>query len=208
MSVAEKPSHETEFADLKACVLLPTYNNAQTLEAVILSLCAYTRHIVVVNDGSTDQTETILARYPFLKTVSYTPNRGKGNALKQGFRFAWQQGYRYAISIDSDGQHYAHDLPAFLAAIKEQPGALIIGARNMDQAHIPGKSSFGNKFSNFWFWVETGIRLPDTQSGYRLYPLEPLASMKFFTRKYEFEIEAPVRAAWKGVKVIPVPVSV
>ncbi|PSK89008.1 DUF2062 domain-containing protein [Taibaiella chishuiensis] len=208
MSVVQDPSHETEFSDLKACVLLPTYNNAQTLEAVLLSLAAYTRQIIVVNDGSTDETEAILARYPFLQIVSYTPNRGKGNALKQGFRYAWQQGYQYAISIDSDGQHYAQDLPAFLGAIKEQPGTLIIGARNMDQAHIPGKSSFGNKFSNFWFWVETGIRLPDTQSGYRLYPLAPLSTMKFFTRKYEFEIEAPVRVAWKGVKVIPVPVSV
>lgn len=208
MSVVQDPTHETEFSDLKACVLLPTYNNAQTLEAVLLSLAAYTRQIIVVNDGSTDETEAILARYPFLQIVSYTPNRGKGNALKQGFRYAWQQGYQYAISIDSDGQHYAQDLPAFLAAIKEQPGTLIIGARNMDQAHIPGKSSFGNKFSNFWFWVETGIRLPDTQSGYRLYPLAPLSTMKFFTRKYEFEIEAPVRVAWKGVKVIPVPVSV
>ena len=202
------PSHESGFVRLQACVLLPTYNNAQTLEAVLDSLAAFTRQIIVVNDGATDNTEEILSRYPFLKVVSYKPNRGKGNALKQGFRYAWQQGYRYAISIDSDGQHYAHDLPAFLTAITEQPGTLIIGARNMDQAHIPGKSSFGNKFSNFWFWVETGIRLPDTQSGYRLYPLEPLSKMKFFTRKYEFEIETPVRLAWKGVKVIPIPVSV
>ncbi len=200
MSLTAVPAYETEFTDLKACVLLPTYNNAQTLEAVIQAIAAFTRQIVVVNDGSTDNTEEILSRYPFLKVVSYRPNRGKGNALKQGFRYAWQQGFRYAISIDSDGQHYAHDLPAFLTAIKEQPGALVIGARNMDQAHIPGKSSFGNKFSNFWFWVETGIRLPDTQSGYRLYPLEPLSKMKFFTRKYEFEIEAPVRAAWKGCR--------
>lgn len=208
MSLALPPSHEAEFLSVKACVLLPTYNNAQTLEAVIQSLAAFTRQIIVVNDGSTDHTTDILARYPFLQVLSYMPNRGKGNALKQGFRYAWQQGYHYAISIDSDGQHYAHDLPTFLEAIKTHPGTLIIGARNMDQAHIPGKSSFGNKFSNFWFWVETGIRLPDTQSGYRLYPLEPLSKMKFFTRKYEFEIEAPVRVAWKGVKVMPVPVSV
>jgi uncharacterized protein (DUF2062 family) len=78
----------------------------------------------------------------------------------------------------------------------------------MDQASVPGKSSFGNKFSNFWFKLETGIEMPDTQSGFRLYPLEPLSRMTFFTRKYEFEIEVIVRAAWRGVRVCSVPVRV
>jgi uncharacterized protein (DUF2062 family) len=84
----------------------------------------------------------------------------------------------------------------------------MVGARNMDQEHIPGKSSFGNRFSNFWFWVNTGISLPDTQSGYRLYPVKELARMAWVTRKYEFEIEVLVRAAWSGIPVISVPVSV
>ncbi|WP_232831821.1 DUF2062 domain-containing protein [Taibaiella helva] len=202
------PTQEDRFLSLAACVLIPTYNNAQTLEAVIRSVVAYTHQVIVVNDGSTDETEKILERFPFIRKLSYMPNRGKGNALKRGFRYALELHYRYAITIDSDGQHYAQDLPAFLDAIEQRPDCLIIGARNMDQAHIPGKSSFGNRFSNFWFWVETGIKLPDTQSGYRLYPLQPMRKMKFFTRKYEFEIETPVRIAWKGVPVISVPVSV
>ena len=78
----------------------------------------------------------------------------------------------------------------------------------MAQAGIPGKSSFGHKFSNFWFWFETGLRVPDTQSGYRLYPLGPLRGMRFFTPKYEFEIEVLVRAAWAGVRVGAVPIAV
>jgi uncharacterized protein (DUF2062 family) len=78
----------------------------------------------------------------------------------------------------------------------------------MKQASVPGKSSFGHKFSNFWFRFETGIEVSDTQSGYRLYPLEPLQSIKWFTYKYEFEIEVLVRAAWKGVAIDSVPVSV
>ena len=90
----------------------------------------------------------------------------------------------------------------FLAA------AIIIGARNMDQASVPGKSSFGNKFSNFWFKVETGLSLSDTQSGYRLYPVALLKDIRFFTKKYEFEIEVLVRAAWKGIDVVQVPVKV
>jgi uncharacterized protein (DUF2062 family) len=78
----------------------------------------------------------------------------------------------------------------------------------MNQASVPGKSSFGNNFSNFWFRVETGYRMPDTQSGYRLYPLHLLQNMKWVTRKYEFEIEVLVRAAWKGIPVRSVPVTV
>ncbi|HEX5025958.1 MAG TPA: DUF2062 domain-containing protein, partial [Agriterribacter sp.] len=92
--------------------------------------------------------------------------------------------------------------------LKTQPDAVIIGARNMNQSSVPGKSSFGNRFSNFWFKVETGINLPDTQSGYRLYPIASMQQMSFFTRKYEFEIEVLVRSAWKGIKMDSVPVSV
>jgi len=202
------PSHESLFLEQQICVLVPTYNNEQTLAQVISDIAAFTHQVIVVNDGSTDGTPGILRQFPFIHKLEYTPNRGKGHALKQGFRYALELGYRYAITIDSDGQHYATDLPLFLDAAREAPGSLLIGARNMDQEHVPGKSSFGNRFSNFWFWVETGHSLPDTQSGYRLYPLEPLRSMKFFTRKYEFEIETPVRLSWKGVAVRPVPVSV
>lgn len=190
------------------CVLIPTYNNAGALGQVIEGVARYTRNIVVVNDGSTDTTAGILAQYDFLQVLSYPQNAGKGMALRRGFRFAAEKGYDYAITIDSDGQHYPDDLPAFLDKLEEVPGALIIGARNMDQASVPGKSSFGHKFSNFWFWVETGIKAPDTQSGYRLYPVKRLSDMRFFTNKYEFEIEVIVRAAWAGIPVTSVPVKV
>lgn len=208
MLPSDSPSYQSLFRQCKVCVLIPTYNNGGTLAALLAEVATYTHDVIVVNDGSADDTETILAQYDFAEVLSYKPNKGKGNALRQGFRKALELGYHHAITIDSDGQHYPADLPRFLEVIKERPGCLIIGARNMDQDHIPGKSSFGNKFSNFWFWVETGIKLPDTQSGYRSYPLLPLKDMKFFTRKYDFEIEVPARLAWKHVPVLYVPVSV
>lgn len=193
---------------LKVCVLVPTYNNAGTISRLLKDIASFTRNMLVVNDGSTDDTREILNGFPGIHQVDYSLNRGKGFALRQGFKKAVELGYDYVISIDSDGQHYAKDLPAFLHALEEYPGSLIIGARNMDQSAVPVKSSFGNRFSNFWFTVETGIRLPDTQSGYRLYPVYRLKNMHFFTRKYEFEIEVIVRAAWKGIPVRSVPVSV
>jgi glycosyltransferase involved in cell wall biosynthesis len=194
--------------DLKVCVIIPTYNNAATLAKVIEDVAQYTNHIIVVNDGSTDNTVEIVSRFPAVQFINYSQNVGKGWALRKAFRYAIDKGYKYAISIDSDGQHFAKDLPAFISKLEEEPNAVIIGARNMGQASVPGGSSFGNNVSNFWFKVETGITSPDTQSGYRLYPLEPLKKMRFITRKYEFEIEVLVRLAWKGIKVTSVPVTV
>jgi len=207
-SLSTTPLLQYKLDQHKVCVIIPTYNNAKTLASVIEQVQAYTTNIIVVNDGSTDETPGILAGIAGPTVVSYAQNVGKGWALRQGFAAAMAQGYEYAITIDSDGQHFASDLPAFIEKLEADGPALIIGARNMAQDGIPSKSSFGNKFSNFWFWVETGQRSPDTQSGYRLYPLAPLRKMRFFTRKYEFEIEVLVRAAWKGVRVEAVPIAV
>ena len=187
---------------------MPTYNNAKTLAPLLENLQKFNAHIIVVNDGSTDETQIILDHFTGIHSISYSPNKGKGIALRRGFRAAVSKGYQYAISIDSDGQHFAKDIPAFLDCLKKNPGALIVGARNMDQFSVPGKSSFGHRFSNFWFRVETGIKLPDTQSGFRLYPVERLQSMTFLTRRFEFEIEVIVRSAWNGIPVTSVPVSV
>jgi glycosyltransferase involved in cell wall biosynthesis len=202
------PALQAEFDALKACVLLPTYNNAGTLRPVLESILQYTRSIIVVNDGSTDATAAILSKYPGLTLISYTNNKGKGYALRQGLRAAADAGFEYAISMDSDGQHYASDLHIFLEEICLTPGALLVGARNMHVDNVPAKSNFGKRFSNFWFWFNTHIRLPDTQSGYRLYPVQRLARKRYFSRKFEFEIEVLVRAAWSGIPVRAVPVSV
>ena len=196
------------FNVFRVCVLIPTYNNAATLQKLIEEVNMYTDNIIVVNDGSSDDSLNIIKQFPFVHLVSYPDNVGKGWALRQGFAAAISLNYQYTISIDSDGQHFAYDLPAFINQLILEQHTVIIGARNMDQSSVPGGSSFGNRVSNFWFRVETGINAPDTQSGYRLYPLEPIKQMHFFTRKYEFEIEVLVRLAWKGIKVVSVPVTV
>lgn len=206
--MSDKAAYKQQFKKLKCCVLLPTYNNSNTIAQVVTDVLQYTDDVCVVNDGSTDNTLSILAQFPQIKLHSYTPNGGKGWALRQGFEFARQNGYHYAIAMDTDGQHFADDLPVMLEALEKNANAIVIGARNMNQSSVPGKSSFGNKFSNFWFELETGISLPDTQSGYRLYPLLALKDMHFFTRKYEFEIEVIVRAAWNDIDVLAVPVKV
>ncbi|MDR0228194.1 MAG: DUF2062 domain-containing protein [Flavobacteriaceae bacterium] len=195
---------------LRICVLIPTYNNHKTLKRVIDGVLQYTNHILVVNDGSTDTTATILQSYnQDIKQIHLPKNQGKGNALAVGFKEALQLGYHYALTIDSDGQHYPSDIAVFVEHLlaSENKELLLIGSRNMEQDGVPKKSSFGNKFSNFWFWFETGIRLTDTQSGYRLYPLRSIPK-RYFTKKFEFEIEVIVRAAWNDVTVQNVPIQV
>ena len=195
------------FENSSTCVVVPTYNNERTLARVLDGILALTGHLLVVNDGSTDGTAAILTRYPSITVVTHPKNRGKGVALRSGFREARLKGYGNVVTIDSDGQHFPSDLPAFAAALKAYPGTLIIGQRNMRQDGVPGKSSFGNDFSNFWFRIETGIQLGDTQSGFRLYPLS-LMSRHYCTTKFEFEIEVIVRAAWRGIPVMNIPIAV
>ena len=205
MTLAETQSviHEK-----KITVLIPTFNNQKTLKRVLDGVFEYTQNIIVINDGSTDSTSEILKNYPEITIISLEKNQGKGNALKIGFKKAIELGFDFAITIDSDGQHYPDDIPVFVEALlHENEDVLLIGNRNMSQDGIPKKSSFGNRFSNFWFWFETGIRLEDTQSGYRLYPLKRIPK-KYYTPKFEFEIEVIVRSAWKGILVKNVPIKV
>lgn len=191
----------------KVCVIVPTYNNHKTLKRVLDSVLLYTGNIIVVNDGSTDETHRILEDYPQLVQIHFPKNSGKGMALRKGFKEAIRLGHDFAITIDSDGQHFASDIPSFISEISNDNPMLLIGSRNMMQEGVPKKSSFGNKFSNFWFWFETGIRLEDTQSGFRLYPLQHIPK-NYFTTKFEFEIEVIVRTAWKGIPVKNIPIKV
>src|SRR5690606_34097713 len=134
---------------INACVIIPTYNNAKTLSRVIDGVLTYTSRLIVVNDGSTDATNDVLSLYPTLTRIDLPDNRGKGTALREGFRTALAQQFDYAITLDSDGQHFPDDIPAFVGEIEQNGMALLIGDRNMNQEGIPGKSSFGNRFSNF-----------------------------------------------------------
>ena len=193
---------------LKCCVIVPTYNNHKTLKRVLDGVLLQTSNVIIVNDGSTDSTKNILADYRNLIQIHLEKNKGKGNALRQGFIKAKELNYNFAITIDSDGQHFPEDIPVFLDHLEQENQAvLLIGSRNMSQEGVPKKSSFGNKFSNFWFWFETGNKLQDTQSGYRLYPLNRIPE-HFYTNKFEFEIEIIVRSSWKGVAVKNIPVQV
>lgn len=194
---------------LGIAIIIPTYNNEKTLTAVIKDVLHYAEDVIVVNDGCTDSTPTLLKSFPGLQVIIHPINKGKGVALKNGLEKAKEAGYRYAITIDADGQHFASDIPLFIEEIEKEPDTLLVGARNLASNNMPCKNTFANKFSNFWFKLETGIALRDTQSGYRLYPLHRIKTQRFcYTAKYEFELEALVFAAWERTNVRNIPVHV
>ena len=185
-------------------VIIPTYNNAGTLQDVLERTLAQGLPVVVVDDGCTDNTREILAGFKDVNVIAHPKNLGKGAALKTAFRWALEKGYTYAITIDSDGQHYPEDIPLLIKEKGER--TLVVGSRTTRGANAGG--SFANRFSNFWFTAYTGIRLTDTQTGFRLYPLRDLPSMKVVGNRYEAELSLLLFSAWKGLRLVPVQVRV
>ena len=193
----------------RICVVVPTYNNASTLGAVLSRILTYTDAVIVVNDGSDDGTGDILNTFSGTVHVeNHSTNKGKGAALMTGFGAARRMGYRYAITIDSDAQHFPEDIPAMVEFNCRFPTHIIVGQRDMNARNMPGKNTFANKFSNFWFYVQTGTRLGDTQTGFRLYPLSAIYWPKCITSRYEAELEVLVYARWHGIDVVPAPIRV
>lgn len=189
------------------CVIIPTYNNAHTVGRVVRDVLKVAGSVIVVDDGSTDSTADVLSGMP-VTVVRHQRNRGKGAALVSGLRRAIADGFDYAVTIDADGQHFAADLPALVAAERQNPGSLVVGVRNLNEHGMPAGNTFANRFSNFWFKVQTGISLADTQTGYRMYPLHRLPSLRLLTARYEAELALLVMMAWRGVSIVQIPVRV
>ena len=191
------------------CIIIPIYNHAVTVGTVIEGALSYGLKVFVVDDGSTDYLQEVLQRFDGkISVISYSKNKGKGYALQRGFGVARKEGYYYALTLDADGQHRCEDIPLLLNAIEQHPHSLIIGSRKLNQENMPSKNTFANRFSNFWFTVQTGKRLPDTQTGFRIYPLCRMKKIKLFTSRYEAELELLVRLAWKGINIVPVKINV
>lgn len=190
-------------------VLIPTYNNAATLADVVSRSLSQGLPVLVVDDGSTDSTPDILKTLESSNSLALTcirhpRNMGKGTALKTGFKEAKRLGYSYVITLDSDGQHFPEDIPVLLK--EKGVRSLVVGSRSIRGKD--GSSSFANNFSNFWFRLYTWVDLPDTQTGYRLYPLNDLPGLWLLSSRYEAELTLLVFSAWKGLTLKPVPVKV
>ncbi len=188
-------------------IAVPVYNHGATLRGVVEQSLAVHGDVLVVDDGSAEPVAPLLAGLP-VEVVRHPVNRGKGAAIRTAAAAARRRGMTHLVTLDADGQHDPADFPRFAQAIAQEPFAIVVGTRDFTGPNVPGSSRFGRQFSNFWLRVQTGQGLGDTQSGFRAYPLAVLEGLTLRQDHYAFEVEVLVKAAWAGVPLREVPISV
>ena len=194
---------------IKPVIVIPTYNNERTVVDVVKGACTSGLPVIVVNDGSTDETGRLLEGIPGIALLAFPKNRGKGAALRRAFEWCLEHHFTHAITMDADGQHLAGDIEIFLEKTGEDPKALWIGDRLLpvDGSLVqPPRSRFGRRFGAFWYRFYTGLSIRDTQCGFRVYPLVTFSATGCRKDRFEYEIEALILAAWRGIPVKSVPV--
>lgn len=190
-------------------VVIPAYNEAATIADITLRALKQTDLVIVVDDGSTDDTSSQLIGLPVV-LLKHHQNQGKAASLQTGFDYALKQGAKKIITLDADGQHQPEDISRVLKASDQHPKKIIIAARLKGQKSAPGLRLFANRFANFWISWAAGYRISDSQSGFRLYPAALLKKVRLNisrNRGFVFESEVLIEAARAGYYSIPVKVQ-
>ncbi|MES2879351.1 MAG: glycosyltransferase family 2 protein [Pseudomonadota bacterium] len=196
-------------------VIIPSYNPGAKVFETVHDARQYWNPVWVVIDGSTDGTASglhaLAAEDAGLRIIQLTRNQGKGAAVLHGLQLAAEAGYTHALTMDSDGQHPADRIPAFMAASALQPDAMILGVPVFD-ASAPSLRVKGRRVSNWWANLETlWAGIGDSLFGFRVYPIAPLCKVmqgQPWMRHFDFDPEAAVRLCWRGVKPINLPARV
>ena len=196
-------------------VLIPSYDPGVQVYETVRAARARWAPVWVVVDGSSDGTaaglKDMAANDPHLKVLVLPENGGKGAAVLHGLDFAARQGFTHALTMDSDGQHPADLIPAFMAASQQAPAAMVLGKPVFD-ADAPALRVQGRKISNGWANLETlWAGIGDSLYGFRVYPIEPLRQVmrgQRWMRRFDFDPEAVVRLCWRGVRPINLPAPV
>ncbi len=195
--------HANRFA-----VIIPVYNHGPSVENVIVEAVKLNLPVFVVDDGSTDDTYDRIRRFADIRILRHSQNKGKGAAIMTGFLEAARIA-DWGVTLDADGQHDPRDARVLIRAAEKSGRAVIVGRRTgMDNPHVQWTSRFGRKFSNFWVRACGGPLISDSQSGFRIYPLPEVMEWGVTARRFEFEVEVLVRAHWKHIPVLEVPVGV
>lgn len=194
---------------MRYCVLIPAHNEAGTIRAVAEGALRHINDVIVVNDGSTDDTVAQLDGLA-VKVISHAENRGKGQRLAEGISYAAEQGFDGVLTLDADMQHDPDDIPAFLEAAHRAPGAMILGDRFGDNASMPWYRAFGIRFGDFFVGWSIDRRLRDAQCGMRLYPTELWRKTKVpeeLKAHFVFESMVLLHAAEAGSAFVRVPIA-
>ena len=198
---------EKNLENVKIGIVIPVYNHSKTLREVVVRALEVNAEVMVVDDGSTDRGTNSLTGLS-VHILHHPVNLGKGAAILTAAKTYRQMGMTHLVTVDADGQHNPDDIRRFVPVIQRNPYAIVVGKRNFQDVNIPGLTRFGRSFSNFWLRLQTGHSLGDTQSGFRAYPMVVLERLKLREKGFAFEVEVLVKAAWAGVKLKEVDVSV
>jgi glycosyltransferase involved in cell wall biosynthesis len=190
-------------------VLIPSYDTGERVYRTVAEARAQWTPVWVVVDGSTDGTaqglQALAAQDAGLRVFVLPHNQGKGAAVLHGLQQARAEGFTHALTMDADGQHPAALIPAFMQASRQRPEVMVLG-RPIFDASAPLLRVRGRKVSNGWTNLETlGAGVADSLYGFRVYPIAALERVmrgQRWMRRFDFDTEAVVRLAWRGVKPV------
>jgi glycosyltransferase involved in cell wall biosynthesis len=179
-------------------LVIPAYNEASTIVDIVQKAMQFTDMVIVVNDGSSDNTAQVLDGLP-VTLLNNPQNIGKGKSLLRGTNYAIEQGANSIITMDGDGQHQPEDIPLLLDEAALNPNTIIIAARLRKRHIAPPLRRFANAFADFWISWAAGQKIRDSQSGFRLYPAETFKRCSTKSDNFVFESEILIDAAYKGI---------
>lgn len=192
---------------MKFCVLIPVFNGAKTIKPLIEKIRAFTDNIIVVDDGSTDDTNLIVKESRAM-LILHSKNKGKGESLKSGFDYILKNtDFEYVIIMDADAQHDPRFIPDFLKAVHRKGADIVIGNRMEYTHNMPAVRRLTNKTMSFIISKVTKQDIPDSQCGYRLLKRKVLERVKTETSKYDMESEILFKAAKQHFKIDSVKIS-
>jgi len=201
--------------EYSACLVIPNYNHCSGFEQRLSTLLNHRLPIIVVNDGSNQETRKLLERIDKnctdVEVIHLTENGGKGCAVIAGMKRAWARGFTHALQIDADGQHNSEDIPLFVEQGFLHPDVLFSGKPVYDSS-MPKGRFYGRYITHFWVWVETlSFCIKDTMCGFRMYPLKeiiPVIERDRVGKRMDFDTDVMVRSYWSGVEILFLPTRV
>ena len=188
-------------------MVVPALDCGETIEGVVRGARGFVDTVVVVDDGSSDDTADV-ARRAGATVLTNPTNLGKGAALRRALEWCRDRGLSHAISMDGDGQHLASQILVVRAESQERPAALVIGQRIIDPTAVSANRLFGNRFANRWVEIACGETIADTQSGLRVYPVEATLALASRADRFAFETEILIRAVRAKIEIRSVEVEV
>ncbi len=191
---------------MEICILIPGYNEEKTIGQVVSKARKVISDVIVIDDGSTDNTYQI-AKDAGAIVIRHEVNKGKGAALKTGFRYALEHNYQAVITMDSDGQHDVDDIPNFLNALHEKKADIVIGSRMKNISTMPAIRKFTNKLTSYVSSLLMHQKVDDSQSGFRLINSDVLRSITLETDRYDTESEILIKASRAGFRIKSVPIK-